>query len=77
MSDENVILMDFFSVKFDGSEVIAGISLYENLFTDSRYDITSVNFNSEKVHQDDIFVRQDILQFFSEESKDYKYLKSP
>ena len=77
MSDENVILMDFFSVKFDGSEVIAGISLYENLFTDSRYDITSVNFNSEKVHEDDIFVRQDILQFFSEESKDYKYLKSP
>ena len=77
MSDENVILMDFFSVKFDGSEVIAGISLYENLFTDSRYDITSVNFNSEKVHQDDIFVRQDILQFFSEESKDHNYLKYP
>ena len=30
-----------------------------------------------KVHEDDIFVRQDILQFFSVESKDYKYLKSP
>ena len=42
----------------------------ENLFTDSHYDITSVNFNSENVHEDDIFVRQDILQFFSEESKD-------
>ena len=55
----------------------AGISLYENLFADSRYDITSVNFNSEKVHEDDIFVRQDILQFFSGESKDYKYLESP
>ena len=39
--------------KVDGSDVIAGISLYENLFTDSRYDITSVNFNSEKVHEDD------------------------
>ena len=52
--------MDFFAVKVDGSDVIAGISLYENLFTDSRYDITSVNFNSEKVHEDDIFVRQDI-----------------
>ena len=69
--------MDVFAVKVDGSDVIAGISLYENLFTDSRYDITSVNFNSEKVHEDDIFVWQDILQFFSEESTDYKYLKSP
>ena len=61
MSDENVIFMDFFDVKLDGSDVIAGISLYENLFTDCRYDIASVNFNSEKVHEDDIFVRQDIL----------------
>ena len=75
MSDENVIFMYFFAVKVDGSDVIAGISLYKNLFTDSRYDITSVNFNSENVHEDDIFVRQDILQFFSGESKDYKYLK--
>ena len=75
--DEIVIFMDFFAVKVDRSDVIAGISLYENLFTDSRYDITSVNFNSEKVHEDDIFVRQDILQFFSGESKDYKYLKFP
>ena len=77
MSDENVIFMDFFAVKVDGSDVIAGISLYENLFTDSRYDITSVNFNSEKVHEDDIFVRQDILLYFPAESKDYKYLKFP
>ena len=75
MSDENVIVMDFFAVKVDGNDAIAGISLYENLFTDSRYDITSVNFNSK--NEDDIFVRQDILQFFSGESKDYKYLKSP
>ena len=75
--DEIVIFMDFFAVKVDRSDVIAGISLYENLFTDSRYDITSVNFDSEKVHEDDIFVRQDILQFFSGESKDYKYLKFP
>ena len=52
-------------------------SLHENLFTDSRFDVTSVNFNSEKVHEDDIFVRQVILQFFSEESKDYRRLKSP
>ena len=69
--------MDFFAVKVDGSDAIARISLYENLFTDSLYDITSVNFNSKQVHEDNIFVRQDILQFFSGESKDYKYLKSP
>ena len=50
---------------------------YENLFTDSWVNVISVNFNSKKVHEDDIFVRQDILQFFSEEPKDYKYLKSP
>ena len=63
--------MDFFAVKIDGRDVIAGISLYENLVTDSRYDVTSVNCKSEKVHEDNIFVRQDILQFFSGESKDY------
>ena len=69
--------MDFFAVEVDGSDVMAGISLYENLSTDSRYDITNVNFNSKKVREDDIFVRQDILQFFTGESNDYKYLKSP
>ena len=42
------------------------------IYRDSRYDITYVNFNSEKVHEDDIFVRRDILQFFSGESKGYK-----
>ena len=51
--------------------------VYENLFTDSWVDVISVNFNGKKVHEDDIFVRQDILQFFPVESKDYKYLKSP
>ena len=69
--------MDFFAVKVDGSDVIARISLYENHFTDSQYDITSVNFNSEKVLEDDMFALQDILLYFSAESKDYKYLKFP
>ena len=32
---------------------------------------------TKKVHEDEIFDRQDKLQFFSGESKDYKYLKSP
>ena len=52
-------------------------SYNENLFTDSWVDVISVHFNCKKVHEDDIFVRQDILQFFSGESKDYKDLKSP
>ena len=45
--------------------------------TDFWVDVTSVNFNSKNVHEDNIFVRQDILQSFSGVSKDYKYVKSP
>ena len=41
---------------------------------DSWVDITSVNFNSKKVHEDEIFGRQDILQFLSGEFKDCKYI---
>ena len=69
--------MDFLAVKVDGSDVKSGICEEVFMSRDSRFDVTSVNFNSEKVHEDDIFVRQDILQYFSGESKDYKYLKSP
>ena len=47
------------------------------LQTDPWVDVTSVHFNSKKVYEDEIFSRQDILQFFSGESKDYKYSKSP
>ena len=44
---------------------------------DSWNDVTSVNFNSKtNVREDEIFGRQDIVQFFSEVSKDYKYLNS-
>ena len=45
--------------------------------TDSWFDVTSVNFNSQKVHQDKMFERQDILQFLSPGSKYHKYVKSP
>ena len=69
--------MDFFAVKVDGSDVVAGSVKRFSYREIPAMDITSVNFNSEKVHGDDIFVQQDILQFFSGESKDYKYLKSP
>ena len=40
-------------------------------------DVTSVNFNSKKIYEDEIFGRQDILQFFSGEFIDYKYVKFP
>ena len=45
--------------------------------TDSWSDVTSVKFNSRKVHEDKIFERQDILQFLSHGTKYYKYVKSP
>ena len=53
------------------------VYIYENLFTDSWVDATSINFNSKKVNEDEIFGQQDILQFFSGEFKDYKYVKFP
>ena len=31
---------------------------------------------TKKVHEDEVFDRQDILQFFSDLPKDYKYVKS-
>ena len=53
------------------------ITTYIHCNTDSWFDVTSVNFNSPKVHEDKIFKRQDILQFLSQGSKYYKYVKSP
>ena len=73
---ENFIFIDFFAVKIDESDIYPGNCLCENLFTDSWVDVTSVNFNSKKVYEDEIFGRQDILQFFSGEL-DYKYVKVP
>ena len=34
-------------------------------------------FNSKKIHEDEVFDRQDIVQFFSDVSKDLKYVKFP
>ena len=45
--------------------------------TDSWFDVTYVNFNSEKVHEDTISEQHDIFQFFSQGSKYNKYVKSP
>ena len=78
LSAENFIFIDFFAVKVDGSDVNPGIYMKTSfVFTDCWVDVTSGNFNSEKVNEDEIFGRQDILQFFSGEFKDYKYVKFP
>ena len=44
---------------------------------DSWFDVTSVNFNSQKEHKNKIFERQDIFQFVSQGSKYYKYVNQP
>ena len=62
--------------KWRQTAVNPAICVYENVFTDSWVDVISVNFISKMVYVDDIFIRQNILQFFLVESKDYKYLKS-
>ena len=74
MSAENFIFIDFFTVKVDGNDVNQGICLYKNLFTDTWVDVISVSFNSKKVYKlDEIFGRQDKLQFISREY--YKCLR--
>ena len=76
MSDENIIFMDFSLLFFDRSDVIAGISPYESLFTDSRYDITSVNFNSGKVHEETI-LSDKIYYNFSQENPKITNVSNP
>ena len=44
----------------------------------ASFDVTSSNnFDAQKVQEDETFERQDILYFFTRESKDYEYAKSP
>ena len=45
--------------------------------TDFWVDVTSVKFNSKKIHEDENFGRQDMLQFLSEVFKGFKYVKYP
>ena len=45
--------------------------------TYSWFYVTSVNFNIQTVHKDNIFDQQDILKFLTQGSKYYKYVKSP
>ena len=72
MSAENFIFIDFFAVKFDGSDVTQ-VSVKSFHIDKFPGDVTSVNVNSKKVYEDEIFSRQDILQFFSGESKDFNF----
>ena len=51
--------------------------LYIKTLWSSYYDVTSVDFNSKKIREDNILDRQNILQFLLGVSKDYKHVKSP
>ena len=91
MSAENFIFIDFFLLLTEVTSTQESVKRFSyrhnNIWhlhsssvdesQDSWVDVTSVNFNSKKVHEDEIFGRQDILQFFSGEFKDYKYVKFP
>ena len=59
---------------------MAPLGKSENIFWDFKpiyFAQKCPHLQQKKVHEDVIFVRQGILQFFSAESIDYKYLKSP
>ena len=63
MLAHNFIFIDFFSVKVDASaDVKEGIFKEVFMYTDSRFYITSISFNSKKVYEDEIFIQQEILQ---------------
>ena len=58
------LLLDIFAVKVEveGSDVNPGIWKEIFILTDSWVDVSSVNFNSKNVYEDEIFSRQDILR---------------
>ena len=67
-------------IRFSVKWYIFSMSITECIHcnTYSWSDVTSVNFNSQKVHEDKIFEGQDIMQFLSQGSKYYTYyVKSP
>ena len=51
------------------------ITSHENDLYNTDSWVTSVNFNSKKVHEDKLFGRKDILQFFSRVFTNYEYTK--
>ena len=69
MLAENLIFIDFFAVKVDTSADVKrckeGISKKDFIYTVDRFSLWH-HFN-----EDEIFSRQEILQFFSCKSKDY------
>ena len=50
--------------------------IFINVFA-VKVDGSDVNFNSKNVYEYEILSQQDISQFFSGESKEYKYSKFP
>ena len=69
--------VNFFPVKFDRSDVKAGVCLHENIFTDSHFDVTSVSFNRKKIYEDEIFSCDRLHFFLRRIQRLYRYLKSP
>ena len=45
---ENFIFKNVFTVNVNGSDVQVGICLYENIFTDSRYDVPHSTLTAKK-----------------------------
>ena len=78
LSAEKFIFLDFFAVKVDGYMTSNKESV--DLKTSAHIlGLTSVllTLTAKKVLEDKIFGWQDILQFFSWASEDFKYIKSP
>jgi hypothetical protein len=76
---KNLILINFFTVKVSGYDVIRWIFGTKNkgkLICNSPNDIISGNSDSEKVDQDGIFYYKDVLHFFFEWPKYHTYKKS-
>ena len=75
MSAENFILIDFFAVKVDGSDVTQ--QSVKRFSYRQIPGLTSLPSTLTNVYEDEIFGRQILLQFFTGEFKDYKYVKFP
>jgi hypothetical protein len=76
---KNLILINFFTVKVSGYDVIRWIFGTKNkgkLISNSPNDIISGNSDSEKVDQDGIFYYKDVLHFFFKWPKYHTYKKS-
>ena len=74
------LLLDIFAVKVEveGSDVNPGIWKEIFIETDSWVDVSSVNFNSKNVYEDEICSRQDLRYYnFSQENPKSSNVQNP